>query len=67
MPTLAALAASGLVSIERSRASDATGSSTSRVASEARSCSVASAGVPLTSGTGAASITRRYSSCLDPK
>ena len=66
MPALAALAASGLVSIERKRASDATGSLASRSASPVRICSVASAGVPLTSGTGAASITRRYNSCLDP-
>ena len=39
----------------------------SRPASAARICSAASSGVPLTSGTGAVSITRRYSSCLDPK
>ena len=67
MPVLAALAASGLVSIERKRASDAVGVLASRSASVARICSVASAGVPLTSGTGAASITCLYSSCLDPK
>src|SRR5215471_7687217 len=66
MPALAAVAASGWVSIERKRASDAAGSLASRPASPARICSAASAGVPLTSGTGAASITRRYSSCLDP-
>jgi hypothetical protein len=67
MPALAALAASGLVSIERKRASDATGSLASRLASPARICSVAGPGAPLISGTGAASITRRNSSCLDPK
>jgi len=67
MPALAALAASGLVSIERSRASDATGALASRSATPARICSAASAGVPLSSGTGAASIARRNSSCLDPK
>ena len=67
MPALAALAASGLVSIERNRASDATGALASRSASPARICSAASAGVPPISGTGAASITRRYSCCLDPK
>jgi hypothetical protein len=67
MPALAALAASGLVSIERRRASEAADALASRSASPARICSAASAGVPLTSGTGAASITRRYSSCLDPK
>ena len=66
-PCVLSLAASGLVSIERKRASDATGALTSRSATPARICSAASAGVPLTSGTGAASITRRYSSCLEPK
>jgi hypothetical protein len=48
-------------------AGDATGAPASRSATPARICSAASAGVPLSSGTGAASITRRYSSCLDPK
>jgi len=39
MPALAALAASGLVSIDRKRASDATGSLASREASAVRICS----------------------------
>src|SRR5436309_9741462 len=45
MPALAALAAWGLVSIERKRASDAAGTLASRSASVARIRSVASAGV----------------------
>jgi hypothetical protein len=67
MASSAALAASALVSIERNMVSDATGSLASRLASPARICSVACPGAPLTLGTGTASITRRNSSCLDPK
>src|ERR1700749_1707746 len=53
MPALAALAASGLVRIERRRVSDAAGSLSSRLASAARICSAACPGGPLISRTGA--------------
>ena len=67
MAPLTTLDASGLVSIERKTASEAVGSLASRPASVARICSAACSGGPLTPGKGAASITRRKSSCLDPK
>jgi hypothetical protein len=67
MATPAASAASGLVSIERNRVRDATGSLSSRLATPASICSAACPGAALTSGTEAASITRRNSSFLEPK
>jgi hypothetical protein len=56
-----------LVSIDRTRVSDAVGSFVSRSASEARNCSAACPGAWLIAGTGAASITGRNSSLLGPE